>query len=403
MALRTRAATDVGGDYAAVADDGTLYWTTWDPSSSASFATTLWRQALGGAPEAIGLVPDGRYPWLSWADGSLVAVERRLSPEATRLVRLSLADPASEPVPLTDWQDRAADTWISRDGNWTAWIEPNVPSDDPNEIVVRHAGNESRLTLPGYGGRVATLTPGREAAVYQRSETARLTVVGLSSGEVLGELDAREFYGGEISDQGILAAPTAHGPWQTNDVCVLDVGARLAELAHAPSNPPPAHRAAGGLGQGMRVPRSTSRDARALHPNNRKPSADYVVLTTRLLVDGPALVNGRRFASASVAGTISRPVPRSTIPRHNSADPPAIAASPSPATVSRPPTPSPVTAPPSAASASARPARADEQGPDAIATAAASGAPEAATGSDYLHGGTRAFVRRRDPGPGSGR
>lgn len=239
MAMRTRAATDVGGDYAAIAEDGTIYWTTWDPLSSAPSATTLWKQALGGSPEALGVVADGRYLWLSWADGSLVAVEIRQGREATRLVRLSVADPASEPVPLTDWQERAADMWISRDGDWTAWIEPNVPSDDPSEIVVRHSGEESRITLPGYGGGVATLTPDREAAVYQRSETARLTVVGLSAGKILGELDAREFYGGETSAQGILAAPTAHGPWQTNDLCVLDVGARLGELAHAPASPAP--------------------------------------------------------------------------------------------------------------------------------------------------------------------
>jgi hypothetical protein len=239
MALRSRAATDIGGDYAAIAEDGTIYWTTWDPFSPAPASTTLWKQTVGGSSQALGPIADGRYLWLSWADGSLVAVERRLDPEATRLVRLSVADPATEPAPLTDWQERAGDLWISRDGDWTAWIEPNVPSDDPDEIVVRYAGNESRLTLPGYGGRVATLTPDREATVYQRSETARLTVVGLSSGTILGELDDRQFYGGEISARGILAAPTAHGPWQTNDLCVLDVGPRLAELAQSPSSPAP--------------------------------------------------------------------------------------------------------------------------------------------------------------------
>ena len=198
MTLRTRAATEVGGDYAAVSDDGTIYWTTWDPFSSQVAATTLWRQLVGDPPQSVGVVSDGRYLWLSWADGSLVAVERRASPEATRLVRLAAADPGADPVPLTDWQERAGDMWIERNGDWTTWIEPNVPSDEPDQIVVRHEGREFRMTLPGYGGRVPTLTPDHQMAIYQRSETARLTVVGVPSGTILGGLDAHEFYGGEI-------------------------------------------------------------------------------------------------------------------------------------------------------------------------------------------------------------
>lgn len=231
MTLRTHAATEVGGDYAAIADDGTIYWTTWDPFSSRAAATTLWRQPVGDPPQSVGVLSDGRYLWLSWAGGSLVAVEGRASSEATRLVRLAAAEPGADPVPLTDWQERAGDMWIEREGDWTTWMEPNVPSDEPDQIVVRHEGREFRMALPGYGGRVPTLTPDHQMAIYQRSETARLTVVGVPSGTILGELDAREFYGGEISAQGILAAPTAHGPWQTNDLCVLDVGPRLTELA----------------------------------------------------------------------------------------------------------------------------------------------------------------------------
>ena len=238
MAMRTRASTDSLEEAVAVDDGGTIYWTTQDPFSTAAVATTLWRQRVGGEPDALGMVADGRYSQLSWAGDSLVAVEFRPQPEASRLVRLSLADPASEPLPLTDWEDRAGDMWIDRSGEWTAWIEPNVPSKDPKQVVVRHAGNERRVTIPGYGGRVPTLTPDHETAIFQRSETARLTLASLASGNIIGELDSRQFYGGEVSSNGILAAPTAHGPWQSNDVCVLDVAGRLAELVRAPSSGP---------------------------------------------------------------------------------------------------------------------------------------------------------------------
>lgn len=241
MTMRTRATTDDGGDYAAIADDGTIYWMNWDPSAESEPATTLWRQPPGGEPEALGALPDGRYLSLSWAAGSLTALEFRPPPEASRLVRLNAADLEADPAPLTEWLERAGDEWVDRTGDWMAWIEPNVPSDQPNQIVVRHGGSQHRVTLPGYGGRIPTLTPDHEDAIYQRSETARLTVVDLASGRIRGELDERDYYGGEVSSRGVLAAPTAHGPGQSNELCVLDVTARLTELDQAPdseSTPP---------------------------------------------------------------------------------------------------------------------------------------------------------------------
>jgi hypothetical protein len=151
--------------------------------------------------------------------------------EETRLVRIPITDPAGEPKPLTPWLPRVDELWIARGGEWVTWIEPNVPSDEPEQLVVRHGAEERRLPLPGYGGRAPSLTPARDAALYQRAETARLTVIDLATGRIRGELDEREFYGGEISQRGILAAPTAHGPWETNELCLIDVHTQLSALA----------------------------------------------------------------------------------------------------------------------------------------------------------------------------
>lgn len=58
--------------------------------------------------------------------------------------------------------------------------------------------NQWRLTLPGYGGGVPTLTPDHTAVMYQRSETARLTLISLATGKLLGEVDPGEYFGGEL-------------------------------------------------------------------------------------------------------------------------------------------------------------------------------------------------------------
>ncbi len=63
--------------------------------------------------------------------------------------------------------------------------------------------------------------------MYQRSETAHLTLIDFRTGALLGEVDPGEYYGGELSAIGILATATAVGPWQNSDMCVVDVSARL--------------------------------------------------------------------------------------------------------------------------------------------------------------------------------
>ncbi len=115
-------------------------------------------------------------------------------------MRLDLAAPASEPTGLTSWMEGASDVWIDRTGEWIIWIQDAGPG-SPGGVVVSHGGQDRRLPLPGYAG------------------------------------DSREFYGGEVSSTGVLAAPTAHGPWQGNELCVIDVTARLSALAAASDEP----------------------------------------------------------------------------------------------------------------------------------------------------------------------
>lgn len=72
-----------------------------------------------------------------------------------------------------------------------------------------------------------TLSPDRTSLIYQRGETATLTVLDLKSGQITSELSPLEFYGGEVSSAGILAGLTAHGPGEPNKLCLLEVSDQL--------------------------------------------------------------------------------------------------------------------------------------------------------------------------------
>jgi hypothetical protein len=223
MVLLSQTKTDTLASSVAVADDGSILWAAWD---SFGGSTTLWRRAIERTAEALGTLPDGRYSGIFWAAGSLVATEHDLGPpERSRLVKLSLDD-LRTPTAVTPWTTRGQDFWIDPTGHWATWTESDGPG-TPESVVVRNDDQEQRLPLPGYGGRVPSVVPAHDAVLYQRVETSRLTLLDLSTGTVRGELDSGQFFGGEVSSSGILAASTAHGPWQGNELCVLDVRYRL--------------------------------------------------------------------------------------------------------------------------------------------------------------------------------
>jgi hypothetical protein len=230
MDLVSQAQTDVlAVDAAAIDDKGAVYWFAWDPMADDASSRQLWTMAPGASPTKVdGPVAAGPYVGLVWAGDRLIAMEADSGPpERSRLVKFDIGHPEVEPVGVTDWTTRLWSTfWADRAGEWIVWDEYDEAG-APQDFVVKHDGQRQILRPPGYGGRQMTLSPDRQSLIYQRSETARLTVLDLKSGQVTGELSPLEFHGGEVSKTGILAGLTAHGPGEPNELCLLDVSAQL--------------------------------------------------------------------------------------------------------------------------------------------------------------------------------
>jgi hypothetical protein len=230
MDVVTDSETDVVAAYDAPIDDhGGVYWFTSDPFSNGIASTQLWKLEVGGRASKVGQpVRDGAYTGLIWTSAGFVSMERDPGPpERSRLVKLALVHPEAQPVGLTPWTTRIWSTfWADPSGKWLVWDEFD-DAGAPQDFIVLHEGTKQVVRPPGYGGGEMTLSLDRQSLVYQRSETARLTVLDLKSGAIKGELSPLEFYGGVVSRVGILAGLTAHGPGETNQLCVLDVSARL--------------------------------------------------------------------------------------------------------------------------------------------------------------------------------
>jgi hypothetical protein len=119
-------------------------------------------------------------------------MEADQAPERSRLVKIDIAHPEAAAVGLTDWTTRLWSTfWADRSGEWIVWDEYD-DAGEPQDFVIQHGGQRQVVRPAGYGGRQMTLGPDRTALIYQRSETARLTVLDLKSGQVTGELSPLE-------------------------------------------------------------------------------------------------------------------------------------------------------------------------------------------------------------------
>lgn len=222
----SEALTDsLAADEAPIGDDGSVFWFAWDPFTDDAVSTQLWKLEPGWTPVTIsGRMRSRARVGLVWAGGSLVTMETDVGPpERSRLVRIDLDHPEADPDPLTAWTTRLWSTfWADRSGNWLVWDEYD-DAGEPQDFVVLNGGQRQVVRPQGYGGRQMTLSPDRQSLIYQRTETARLTVLDLKSGQIGIELSSREFYGGEVSATGILAGFTAHGPGESNELCLLDV------------------------------------------------------------------------------------------------------------------------------------------------------------------------------------
>ncbi len=216
-------------DDAAIDDAGGVYWFTWNPKVPNAVARQLWTLPVGGMATKIG-APSKAAPYvgLVWAGGGLITMEGDPGPpEGSRLVKIDIAHPEAAPVGVSPWTTRLWSTfWADRSGAWVVWDE-YAEAGAPQDFVVLHDGQRQVVRPPGYGGRQMTLSPDRASLIYQRSETARLTVLDLKSGQITGELSPLEFYGGEVSSGGILAGLTAHGPGEPNQLCLVDVASKL--------------------------------------------------------------------------------------------------------------------------------------------------------------------------------
>lgn len=231
MNLVSEAQTDVlAVDAAAIDDAGGVYWFTWDPMAADASARQLWKLAAGESATMVGgPIAAGPYVGLVWAGGSLITMEVDMGPpERSRLVKIDVAHPEAGPVAVSAWTTRLWSIfWADRSGAWLVWDEYDEAG-APQDFVIQHDGQRQVVRPPGYGGRQMTLSPGHTSLIYQRSETARLTVLDLKSGQITGELSPLEFYGGEVSSAGILAGLTAHGPGEPNQLCLLDVSDQVA-------------------------------------------------------------------------------------------------------------------------------------------------------------------------------
>lgn len=231
MNLVSEAPTDsLAVDDAAIDDVGGVYWFTWDPMADHASARQLWTLPAGGSATAIGgPLAAAPYVGLVWAGSGFIAMEGDPGqPERSRLVKIDIAHPEADPVGLTAWTTGLWSTfWADRSGDWIVWDEYDDVG-EPQDFVVLHDGERQVVRPPGNGGRQMTLSPDRESLMYQRSETARLTILDLKSGQVTGELSPLESFGGEVSSAGVLAALTAHGPGEPNQLCLLDVSDQLA-------------------------------------------------------------------------------------------------------------------------------------------------------------------------------
>jgi hypothetical protein len=215
-------------DIATIDESGAVYWIGTEPDvlEGSSF---LWRLPEGGSLGTLNRVTEvASAVGLIWTERGFVTSQFRFtSVEESRVALIDLVDPGAEAIGLTAWSSRPwSSVWVDSGGQW---LVRSVGHDDEQEFIVANGVDEWRIQPPGYGGRELSLTPDRAAIVYQRSETARLTLLDYRRNVILGELSDREFWAGSVSSTGILAGATPDGA-----LCIVDVNDKLVPAV--PSN-----------------------------------------------------------------------------------------------------------------------------------------------------------------------
>ena len=104
------------------------------------------------------------------------------------------------------------------------WFE-QIDAGQPQFVVTDIRGPATRH-LVDFGAR-PSLTADGALILYRRIETGRLTLVDVSSGASLGDVDSRNFLVGEINGRSVLAAATWSSPGESNELCVFGVATRV--------------------------------------------------------------------------------------------------------------------------------------------------------------------------------
>ena len=199
---------------------------TWMETNVFDGTAAIWRIGSESGPQLVGYLPHPRFLNFFWTPSGLLAVEWQTVPDEARLVRLVPEGQQLIPQPLTDWDPDFGEVWVSRDGRYL--VHDNAPNPWKQSTVLTTSTpmGQQTFALPGYGGSFGSLTPDGRTLVYRETETSHFVARSLLGNSAPRVLSTTDYYAGEISVTGLLAAVTAYGPGQDNQLCVE----RLADL-----------------------------------------------------------------------------------------------------------------------------------------------------------------------------
>lgn len=211
---------EIYGRSVAMRADGAITWleTLAFPEDIDEMAA-IWSVDATRDPSRLGMLPHPRFSDFYWIDGVLHSRERSMDDDF-RLVRFVLAGDRFEPEGLTEWRRDIGDWWVSRNGERQVFDNAAEPG-DPVILTVTTGDGESQVGLPDAGGMAPSIAADGMTLIYRDPSSANYVARRLDDGAPLRNVSTTEYYDGEISDTGYLAAVTAYVPteWE-NEVCV---------------------------------------------------------------------------------------------------------------------------------------------------------------------------------------
>ena len=195
----------IDGGSAAIDAEGRA---TWMETNVFDGTAAVWRFGPDGGPQLVGYLPHPRFLDFFWTPDGLLAVEWQTSPDEARLVRLVIEGDQLEQQPLTDWGPDFGELWVSRDGRFLVYDNAPNPSKRRTVLTAETPTGTQAIELPGYGGSSGSLTPDGRRLVYRETETSHFVTRSLVGNQDVRVLSPTDYYAGEISAGGLLAAVT---------------------------------------------------------------------------------------------------------------------------------------------------------------------------------------------------